>query len=194
MQRRRIRDIRHDELIDATISAVASRGYATVTMTEIAARANSTAASINYYFGSKENLMEATMRHLLSDLKAAILIRFAEATTPRERLQAIIDANFDDQLFTPERCSVWVQFWASAPYSQNLSRLHRINRARVQSNFRAELRCLVPEVRRETVRETLQAYMDGVWLDASQSDTPINADEKRADASRVVTLLLENAG
>ncbi len=190
MSRRKIRDIRHDELIDATITAVAARGYSVVTMSEIAAEAGSTAASINYYFGSKENLMEATMRSLLSQLKAAILDRFAQANSPRDRLNAIIAANFDDALFTPERCSVWVQFWAAAPYSDSLSRLHQINRSRVQSHVRAELRHLLPASRRETVRETLQAYMDGVWLDASQSSGPIDAKAKRDEAQQVVALLL----
>ena len=193
MSRRRIRDIRHDELINATITAVAARGYAAVTMAEIAAGAGSTAASINYYFGSKEKLMEATMRHLLSELRGAIVERFADAETPRERLHAIIEANFDDRLFTTERCSVWMQFWAFAPYSQSLSRLHRINRSRVQSHFRAELRHLLPEARRETVRETLQSYMDGVWLEASQSDSPLDADAKRTEAKRVVGLLVKTS-
>lgn len=168
MNRRRIRDIRHDELIDATISAIAARGYAAVTMTEIATRAGSTAASINYYFGSKENLMEATMRHLLSELKAAILVRLEPATDPRTRLQAVIDANFDDLLFTPERCSVWVQFWASAPYSEKLARLHTINRNRVHSHIYAEIKRLSPEGA-EQLTATLQAWMDGIWIEAAQS-------------------------
>ena len=51
-----IRDIRHEELIDAAITAIYKNGYATVTMTEIAREIGATAASINYYFGSKENL------------------------------------------------------------------------------------------------------------------------------------------
>jgi TetR/AcrR family transcriptional repressor of bet genes len=188
MSRRRIRDIRHDELIDATIRAVATRGYAAVTMAEIAALAGSTAASINYYFGSKENLMEATMRHLLSDLKTAILTRFAETNSPRERLQAIIDANFDDHLFTTERCAVWVQFWAAAPYSQSLSRLHRINRARVQSHLIAELKHLSPSQASE-MSATLQAWMDGIWIETAQSSN-CNAEKSRRDAQDLIARLL----
>ena len=64
MKRRRIRDIRNEELIDATIAAVHRRGFADVTMAEIAAEAGASAASINYYFGSKDQLLAATMRRL----------------------------------------------------------------------------------------------------------------------------------
>lgn len=194
MGRTRIRDIRHEELINATITAVHKRGYAVVTMAEIAAEAGASAASINYYFGSKEKLMEATMRRLLSLLKDAMLERYATATTPHERLIAVLDANFSDRLFTNEQCSLWMQFWANAPYSQSLQRLHRINRSRVNAHFRAELRALVPEERRETLREALQCYMDGVWLEAAQSDTPLNPAQARAEARDVAALMLENHG
>ncbi|MEP5760062.1 MAG: transcriptional regulator BetI [Litoreibacter sp.] len=193
MARRRIRDIRNEALIDATISAVSEHGYAMVTMADIAAGADTTAASINYYFGSKEKLMEATMLRLLSILKNALLERYAVAKTPRERLEALIDANFDDRLFTAHQCSVWMQFWSYAPYSPRLSRLHRINRARVQSHVRAELRSLVPEAQRETVRATLQAYMDGVWLEAAQSHRPVIPNTARNDAKRVLNLLIGSA-
>jgi TetR/AcrR family transcriptional repressor of bet genes len=192
MNRRRIRDIRNEELIDATITAVHQRGYAVVTMAEIAHQAGASAASINYYFGSKEKLMEATMRRLLNLLKAAMLKRYATAQTPHDRLMAVMDANFDDALFTVEQCSIWMQFWANAPYATSLSRLHRINRNRVQSHVRAELRKLLPERRRETVREALQSYMDGVWLEAAQAAKPLNPEHTRFEARRVARLLLDS--
>lgn len=192
MTRKRIRDIRHEELIDATISAIHKRGYACVTMAEIAAETGASAASINYYFGSKENLMEATMRRLLNILKQALLTNLALAKTPRERLMAIIDANFDDNLFNQAQCSVWIQFWAHAPYSKRLSRLHHINRARVRSHFRAELKHLIPAENRETARRALQSYMDGVWLEATQTSQPLNPQATRKEARRVITLLLDS--
>ena len=192
MTRKRIRDIRHEELIDASISAIHKRGYASVTMAEIATEAGASAASINYYFGSKENLMSATMRHLLGILKNALLSKLIHATTPRERLMAIIDANFDDALFNNEQCSVWIQFWSHAPYSKQLSRLHTINRTRVRSHFRAELKHLLPADTRETARRALQSYMDGVWLETTQSSQLLNAATTRKEARRVITLLLDS--
>lgn len=191
MSKRRIRDIRHDELIAATIVAVHRHGYAAVTMKEIAREAESTAASINYYFGSKEKLMEATMRRVMQLLKDAMLERYATARSPEERLMAVLDANFSDRLFTVEHCSIWVQFWGSAPYVPSLARLHRINHQRVTSHFRAELRALLPEDQRETVREALQSYMDGVWLEATQSTNALDPAKARAAARRVARLLLD---
>ncbi|MGH1465876.1 MAG: choline-binding transcriptional repressor BetI [Cognatishimia sp.] len=193
MTRRRIRDIRNEELIDATIQAVYEKGYALVTMAEIAKVADASAASINYYFGSKDRLMEATMLRLLTILKTATLDRLAIAQTPQDRLMAVLDANFDDRLFTVEQCSIWMQFWANAPYFASLSRLQRINRRRVQSHFRAELRHLVGPEHRETVRVALQSYMDGVWLDAAQAANPLDPQSARAEARRFAGLMISGS-
>ena len=106
------------------------------------------------------------------------------------RLLAIVEANFDDRVFTVEQCSVWMQFWAVAPYRPGLSRLHRINRARVRGHVRAELRALLPAETFETAREALQNYMDGVWLEAAQSGGALDPAEARREAVRVVKLLL----
>lgn len=190
MSRKRIRDIRNEELIEATIVAVHKRGYGVVTMAEIAREAGASAASINYYFGSKEGLMEATMLHLLGKLRRAMSEGYATARTPRERLYAVMDANFADDLYTVPQCSIWMQFWANAPYSPRLSRLHRINRARVRSHFLAELKALLPPERIETARQALQCYMDGVWLQAAQSEEPLDPEAARAAAHRVVDLVI----
>ncbi|AZV78858.1 transcriptional regulator BetI [Parasedimentitalea marina] len=190
MTRKRIRDIRNEELIKATIVAVHRHGYGVVTMADIAREAGASAASINYYFGSKEGLMEATMRYLLCKLQAAMITGYSGASTPTERLYVVMDANFSDQLFTVEQCSIWMQFWASAPYSPHLARLHRVNRSRVRSHFRAELRHLLPADGVETARQALQNYMDGAWLQAALSDQQLDPAQARSAARRVVDLVL----
>ena len=53
MERRSIRDIRNSEFIQATLQAVQQKGFQNVTLSEIAAYASTTAASITYHFGSK---------------------------------------------------------------------------------------------------------------------------------------------
>lgn len=185
----RIRDIRNDELTAAAIRAVHRHGFAQVTMTDIAQEANASAASINYYFGTKDKLMEATMRKLLRLLRQATVEGLRTADTPRARLEALVAANFDDQLFTPAQCSLWVQFWSNAPYSDSLARLHRINRARVHSHLVAELRALVAPRTLPTVSAALQAYMDGVWLEAAQSGS-CDARGARRDARAVLSGLI----
>jgi len=185
----RIRDIRNEELTAAAIRAVHQHGYAQVTMNDIALEAKASAASINYYFGSKEKLMEATMRRLLGLLRAATVERLRASEGPYARLSGLVAANFDDRLFVPAQCSLWVQFWSNAPYSTPLARLQRINRGRVQSHLQAELRHLVTASEVGSVTGTLQAYMDGVWLEAAQSGL-CDAPAARRDAAVVLGRLV----
>lgn len=190
MGRQRIKDLRREELIDAAISAVVEHGFAAVTVNQIAARAGASAGSIHYYFGGKEELLEATMRRFLATLKRETLARLAKARDHRERLSALVLANFGDSFFTGPTVNVWMQFWAHAPYSRPLARLQRINRNRVRSNLNVELKKLLPDTQRDTARRALQAYMDGAWLRKAHDPDEISAETARQEAEQVIRMLL----
>ncbi|MGB7262119.1 MAG: transcriptional regulator BetI [Albidovulum sp.] len=182
MARQKIRDLRRNELIGAVISAIHEYGFAALTVNEIARYAQTSTGSIHYYFGSKEALLEATMRHLMSILRDAVVTRLRGQTTPERRLIAIVTGNFDERLFTHQNCSVWSQFWASAPYTPSLARLQRLNRARVTSNLRAELRALLAPEAIEGACASIQSYMDGIWIHSAQTGFSINAAQAQNDA------------
>src|SRR3954464_1767313 len=85
---------RRRALIDATISAIGDRGSLDVTMSDIAGRAGVSSALAHHYFGAKEDLLEATMRHLLADLGRDMVAALGRAPTPRARISAVIRVNF----------------------------------------------------------------------------------------------------
>ncbi|MCL4134494.1 UNVERIFIED_CONTAM: hypothetical protein GTU68_046518 [Idotea baltica] len=190
MSRQTIKKIRQTELIDAVVSAVHAHGFAALTVSQIAKQAETSTGSIHYYFGGKDALLEATMRRLLAVLKSVTLERLRGKTDPRDRLAAIVGGNFDEAMLTAQNCSVWTQFWAYAPYIPSLARLQRINKHRVQSNLRAELKHILPEDSVETARSAIQAYMDGVWLHVAQSGEVADPARREADAKQFLELLL----
>ena len=79
--------LRRRALIDATISAIGERGSLDVTMSDIAGRAGVSSALAHHYFGAKDDLLQATMRHLLADLdrdmRRSALARPADAARAR---------------------------------------------------------------------------------------------------------------
>ena len=75
--------LRRKALIDATILAIGERGTLDVTMSEIAGRAGVSSALAHHYFGAKEDLLQATMRHLLSELNADGRAALRASATPR---------------------------------------------------------------------------------------------------------------
>ncbi|MEO9896808.1 MAG: transcriptional regulator BetI [Paracoccaceae bacterium] len=186
MRRKKISSIRREELIQAAIAAVYEHGFADLTVAQIAQDAEVSTGSIHYYFGGKEALLEATMRHLLSLLKDAHRSRIRSASGAAERLHAVVQANFDKKFLTRETCRVWTQFWAFAPYHPKLARLHRINRARVRSNIVSSLNQLVTEDELKVTTNAVQGYMDGVWVQIAQSENELSLDELQSEARHFV--------
>src|SRR4051812_6007009 len=68
MPRIGVEPLRRKALISAAIEAIHARGMGQVTMSEIARRAGVSAALAHHYFGGKDQLLLATMRHLLGEL------------------------------------------------------------------------------------------------------------------------------
>lgn len=186
MTRQKIRAIRREELIHATIAAIYENGFADLTVAQIARDAEASTGSIHYYFGGKEALLEATMVHLLDLLHTAHRRHLSSAEGAKDRLHAVVQANFDDTFLTRETCRVWTQFWAFAPYHPGLARLHKLNRARVRSNVIHSMRSLVSEQDLNVKANAIQGYMDGVWVQLSQSQETPDLAALQSEAARFV--------
>lgn len=156
--------IRRRQLIAATISAIHAHGLADATVSRISSTAGVSSGIVHHYFGDKNALLEATMRSLLADLRAEVARRLARATTPRQRIEAVIEGNFTAAQFAPETVSAWLAFWAQAPHAPGLARLQRINARRLASNLGHAFRALLPADAAQSAAAGLAALIDGLWL------------------------------
>lgn len=190
MARKKISDLRRTELIEAVIDATHEHSFAALTVAQIAEFAQTSTGSIHYYFGGKDALLAATMRHLLDRLKVVTIERLEKAASPRDRLDAIVLANFDDAFFSKKSCSVWVQFWAMAPYSDPLARLQVLNQSRVRSNLLHALKQIVPADQASECCTAIQTYMDGIWLRSCQTGIAVDARKSQQDAMTFLDRLL----
>jgi TetR/AcrR family transcriptional repressor of bet genes len=180
--------VRRKALISAAIEAIHARGMAQVTMGEIARRAGVSAALAHHYFGGKDQLLLATMRHLLTELGEEIQARLAAATTPQARLSAIIRGNFAPCQFRPAVISAWLAFYVQAQTDQEARRLLRIYTRRLESNLLHALRELTTRERAARVAEAAAALIDGLWI--RRSLAPGSPDPDSA-ASLVEQMVLE---
>ena len=92
-------DGRRRQLIEMTIDSLAEVGYVGSTLSQIAGRAGVSPGLVAHYFGDKDGLLEAAFRTLTTRLGEAVLARLNSADGPRERVQAVIDANLDAKEF-----------------------------------------------------------------------------------------------
>jgi len=156
--------LRRKALIDAAIAAIGDRGTLDVTMSDIAGRAGVSSALAHHYFGAKEDLLLATMRHLLADLGRDSVVALRNAKTPRERISAIIAVNFSVGQFRQETVHAWLAFYVEAQRSAPLRRLLRVYSRRLYSNLTSALRHLVPTAEAERMAESIAAMIDGLYI------------------------------
>lgn len=177
--------IRKDALIKATIVEIGRSGSLDVTVGQIAKRAGMSTALAHHYFGSKEEIFLAAMRHVLSLYGAEVRGALAVSEGPRPRLEAILRASFSAGNFRREVVGAWLNFWVLAQTSDGARRLLAIYQGRLRSNLMANLRPLAGD-RTPELAEALGAMIDGLYLrEVLKSGTP----DGRAAARMAISYL-----
>ena len=189
--------LRRRQLIDATIDAIADVGFAQASLGAIAQRAGVSPGLVAHYFANKEGLLEATMRRLVRDLGASIRQKLVPLTSPRERIQAIIDVNLNPAEFDRRTATVWLAFWAQVPHSPVLARIQRAYERRMESTLVHAIICFAPRPEARRLARCIAALIDGVWLRAALGEREPDAGEAAALAAAFVDsqlALLRRAG
>ncbi|UUP18866.1 transcriptional regulator BetI [Nitratireductor thuwali] len=166
--------IRRRALIDAAILAIGERGSLDVTMSDIAGRAGVSTALAHHYFGGKEDLLHAAMRHILAEL-GGDLRRAVAGKQGIERVEAVIAVNFSHKQFQPEIVSAWLAFYVEAQHSTSLRRLLRIYARRLHSNLLYALRPIMRDAAARRAAEGIAALIDGLYIRRALKDGPPDA-------------------
>ena len=106
--------IRKEALVKATIFEIGRTGSLDVTVSQIAKRAGMSSALAHHYFGSKEDMFLAAMRHILTLYGAEVRGALAAAEGADGRIKAILWASFSPGNFRREAVSAWLNFWVLA--------------------------------------------------------------------------------
>jgi TetR/AcrR family transcriptional repressor of bet genes len=155
--------IRKEALVKATIHEIGRTGSLDVTVSQIAKRAGMSSALAHHYFGSKEQIFLAAMRHILTLYGAEVRGALAMAEGPRNRVRAIVRASFSALNFRREVIGSWLNFYVLAQTQPEAKRLLRIYQRRLRANLMHDLRPLVGD-RAGAVADTLAALIDGVYI------------------------------
>jgi TetR/AcrR family transcriptional repressor of bet genes len=155
--------IRKAALVKATIVEIGRTGSLDVTVSQIAKRAGMSSALAHHYFGSKEDMFLAAMRHILTLYGAEVRGALALAEGPQGRLNAVLAASFSAANFRREAVGAWLNFWVLAQSVPEARRLLAVYQRRLRSNLLVGLRPLAG-VRAEAIADGLGALIDGLYL------------------------------
>lgn len=155
--------IRKEALVKATIVEIGRAGSLDVTVSQIARRAGMSSALAHHYFGSKEEIFLAAMRHILTIYGAEVRGALATANGPEARLMAILQASFSPGNFRRETVSAWLNFWVLAQTVPQARRLLAVYQRRLRSNLMACLRPMAGD-RAGGIADGMGALIDGIYL------------------------------
>lgn len=168
--------VRRKALVDAALRVIGGQGTLSVTMSEIARTAGVSPALAHHYFGSKEQLLIATIRSLLGQLRQDVVTALGAARTPREKVSALIRVSFRADQFAPETVAAWLAFYSEAQRSEDVRRLLVIYARRLRSNLLASLRALCSPHEAERIAEGAAAMIDGLYIRQSLKSAPISIE------------------
>ncbi|MEM7440523.1 MAG: transcriptional regulator BetI [Pseudomonadota bacterium] len=156
--------VRRKALIDATISEIGAAGSLDVTVGRIAKRAGMSSGLAHHYFGSKEQIFLAAMRHILSLYGAEVRRALAIANNPRARVTAVVEASFHRHNFDPETVAAWLNFYVYAQTVPDAQRLLRVYSRRLHSNLMFALRQLLPDAEADQLTRVVASLIDGFYI------------------------------
>jgi TetR/AcrR family transcriptional repressor of bet genes len=177
--------IRRAALVKATIDEIGAVGNLDVTVSNIAKRAGMSSALAHHYFGGKDQIFLAAMRHTLAVYAAEVRAALKGANGHNGRLEAVIRAGFTSTNFQPEVIAAWLNFYVLAQTSTEAHRLLRIYQERLRSNLLHDLRPLIGGGA-EGATARLAGLIDGLYLRQGLSRTKA----KQSDATQQVLALL----
>lgn len=165
------KDIRRQQIIEATIAVIGRKGYAGTRLADVARQAKVSYGVVGFYFNTKDELLLATLQWLADEYTRVWRDAVAKAgTSAADRLRAIIDADFSRKIASEKKIAVWYAFWAEARTRSSYRKLC----AQLYNDYHWQVRTLIQELIDQGGYEDLDAHQvtvalnamtDGMWLD-----------------------------
>jgi AcrR family transcriptional regulator len=201
MPRVGVEALRKAQVIQAVRKCVAESGLHGATVRAVAAKAGVSTGILNYYFESREDLIEETLR----DANEQVLKTISEATirpdNPLAKLQVLVNSALP---LTPEDREIntfWVDYWAEAMHSKRLREAQMERNAlwwaSIEDTIREGQRGGVfrRDVDARAAARTISALIDGLTVHTmlDERSTPAS-DTRRLVMDYIATALLPAEG
>jgi TetR/AcrR family transcriptional regulator, transcriptional repressor of bet genes len=188
-----IEKIRRQDLVRAAYRTFLEHGLSGMTVARIGERAGMSHGIVNYYFKSKDELLDAVVRHANCLIMQDVAARLRRSQTPRERLSAIVEGNFRAELFDRETANAWTSFYAAVPNRREFERLQSAVYRRLRSNLLHDLSRLVDRPRAEEIALGISVWIDGLWLRRAMDREGLTAEQAIQAVNRYIDQCLAGA-
>jgi TetR/AcrR family transcriptional regulator, transcriptional repressor of bet genes len=175
--RREGEDFRRRELVEATLTCIATLGMERTTVREIAIKAGVTAGLIRHYFSTKDELVLAAYSQYVAAMAAQSREAVESASPdPLHRLAAFVRANLSAPVVDQTNLSLWAGFIETIRTNSEMATIHLEGYHGYRSDAETLIRAAYAHENRNIPPEKLRgmgialnAIIDGLWLEGSMS-------------------------
>ena len=167
--RKASKEVRRQQLIEATIDSLAKRGYSETTMADVADGAKLSRGIVNFHFESKEKLLVATLQYMYDEYSAHWRNAYEKVgDNTADQLKALVAADFDRAICNKRKLAAWCAFWGEAksrPTYQALSGARDTAYQNLLSDLCSRLKTEAGyDFEPQALALALSALLEGLWL------------------------------
>jgi TetR/AcrR family transcriptional repressor of bet genes len=176
---------RQEQLIQATIRSVASRGLSDTTMATVASEAGLSQGIINLHFQSKDRLLVETLKYIADEYRQTWKkVLNGAGKSAAERLEALVMVDFRLPVCDRNKLAVWFAFWGESKsrptYRQICAERDRAYRKEMVQVCQDLIDTGGYEhIDAETVAAGLSAMTSGLWLDMLTNPRSMSRQDSR---------------
>lgn len=180
--RKASKEVRRHQLIEATIDTLARKGFAQLTLADVAKTAGLSVGIVNFHFETKEKLLVETLKSLAEAYRNNWQDALRDAgPAPAQKLASLMAADFAEAVCTPRILAAWCAFWAEVPSRPTYQEHCATNDAAYSAIVLDLCRRLIAEGDydhdAERISRALDALLEGLWLDLMTMEVPYSRDE-----------------
>lgn len=188
------KEVRRQQLIEATIDSLAKRGYSETTMADVADGAGLSRGIVNFHFESKEKLLVATLKHMSDEYSAHWRGALDKAgDDAAARMWAVVAADFDRAICSKRKLAAWCAFWGEAKSRPTYQALCGSTDTAYQNTMIELAAALVREggydLDPARTALALSSTLEGLWLRLMLSVDDINREKAHQAAIEQVVAI-----
>lgn len=177
-------DQRREEMLEAAATIIAERGFSETRITDVARRVGASPALVVYYFGTKDSLLTAALRHSEDAFYEAAEEMLGRTPALRDRLQMLVRMTFvpQEKNQMPGAWGLWFDLWAQAFRHPQVAK----DRIELDERWRSMLQQVVEEavaageltdVNPHEFAVTWSALLDGLSIQVALEDPSMGRDK-----------------
>jgi TetR/AcrR family transcriptional repressor of bet genes len=164
------REMRRQQLIDATIKCISKKGLGSLTLGDVAKIAGLSQGIVNLHFASKDNLLNETLQYLAQDYRSNFeQIIERSPPGPAEKLLALMKMDLQPPICDRRKLAVWFAFWGEVQAVPTYQKICAERDKSYSAKLKALCQAVIDDgqyqhVEAQTVSHALGAMTDGLWL------------------------------